>query len=242
MSSGQGGNVLGVLGGMGGLASAEFVRTIYEYSGRLCLREQDAPAVVLYSDPGFPDRTEALLRGDDGVLLDRLVESLERLRALGTSRIVICCMTIHHLLPRLPRGLREQIIPLTDVAFAQVESLKKRHLVICSSGTRRLGLLQTHPRWEQVKDYLVFPGEADQDELHGLIYEVKRNRGIQRAVSFIESLLSVHGMDSFVAACSEIHLLTKLFDSPGGGRQGYGCVDPLALIAKQVAEWHLYES
>lgn len=242
MSSVQAGNVLGVLGGMGPLASAEFVKTIYEYSGELHGREQESPLVVVYSDPSFPDRTEALLRGEDTLLLERLVESLERLRALGASQVVICCMTIHYLLPRLPPALRELVIPLTDVIFERVESLRKRHLVICSSGTQRLGLLQAHARWERAKDYLIFPGEADQERLHGLIYEVKRNRGIGRARSFVESLMSAHGVDSFVAACSEIHILSKLFTDSGGGRAGYGCVDPLSIIAKQVAERHLYET
>ena len=54
--------VLGVVGGAGPLASAEFIKTIYECS--LGEREQEAPVVLLYSDPTFPDRTEALLAGD----------------------------------------------------------------------------------------------------------------------------------------------------------------------------------
>jgi aspartate racemase len=241
MSGAQGRNVLGVLGGMGPLASAEFVRTIYEYSGEAHGRDQDSPSVLLYSEPSLPDRTEALLRGEDEELLGRLVESLERLRAMGASQIVICCMTIHHLLPRLPHDLRERVIPLTDVIFERVESLGKRQLVLCSSGTRKLGLLQAHPRWERAKDYLLFPGEAEQHELHRLIYEVKRNRAVRRACSFIEFLLSTNRVDSFVAACSEVHLLAKHFGD-SGGRRGYGCVDPLSIIAKQVAGWHLYET
>ncbi len=242
MSRVQGGSVLGVLGGMGPLASAEFVRTIYEYSGRAHQSDQESPRVVLYSDPSIPDRTEALLRGEGEEVLERLVESLGRLRALGATRIVICCMTIHYLVPRLPRDLRERIIPLADVIFERVESLRKRHLVICSSGTRRLGLLEAHARWRHAMDYLIFPGDAEQHELHSLIYEVKRNRGVGRACSFIESLLSAHRVDSFVAACSEIHLLTKAFEQSGGGQPRYGCVDPLSIIARQVAEQHLYET
>ena len=43
---------LGILGGMGPLASAEFLKTLYE-----CFpyeREQDAPVCLLVSDPTFP--------------------------------------------------------------------------------------------------------------------------------------------------------------------------------------------
>src|ERR1041384_241103 len=87
--------VLGVLGGMGGLASAEFVKTVYELSGEICRREQDGPVVVMYSDPAFPDRTEAFLRGETKPILTKLIDALELLRGMGASQFVICCMTIH---------------------------------------------------------------------------------------------------------------------------------------------------
>jgi aspartate racemase len=119
---------------MGGLASAEFVRTVYELSGDVSPREQDAPIVVIYSDPTFPDRTEAFLRGEIQPLLNKLIEALEFLCVMGASQLIICCLTIHYLLPQVPSTLRERIISLTDVIFSSVESLKKKHLVICSSG------------------------------------------------------------------------------------------------------------
>src|SRR5689334_6778827 len=53
--------VWGVLGGLGPLASAEFLATIYEHAD--ASEEQRLPAVLLFSDPAIPDRTEALLCG-----------------------------------------------------------------------------------------------------------------------------------------------------------------------------------
>src|SRR5689334_22249112 len=87
----------GVLGGMGPYASAEFLKTIYRTAG--CDLEQDAPVVMVYSDPGFPDRTAALLSGRRQMLADRLEESLGILSSMGADRIVICCTTIHAVLP-----------------------------------------------------------------------------------------------------------------------------------------------
>ena len=92
----------GVIGGMGPLASAEFLKTIYEYS--LDQREQDSPVVLVYSDPTFPDRTDAFLAGQDEALLSQLNRAVDRLRSWDASKIVICCMTIHYLVPRLPHG------------------------------------------------------------------------------------------------------------------------------------------
>lgn len=234
--------LLGVLGGMGPLASAEFVKTIYEFSGELHAREQMAPVVLIYSDPTFPDRTEALLNGEAQPLLRRLIEALEFLCTLGASQLVICCLTIHYLLPQVPPALRARIISLTDVIFSSVESLKKKHLVICSNGTVRLELLQRHPHWEQARQYLVFPSESEQRQMHDLIYEVKLNRNLLEARSFVETLLAHHRVDSFVAACSEIHLLAKQFVPSSPRQPGYGCIDPLTIVARRVAEANRYEA
>ena len=224
--------VLGVLGGMGGLASAEFVKTVYELSGEVSEQEQAGPVVVMYSDPAFPDRTAAFLRGETQPILTRLIDALELLDRLGASHFVICCMTIHYLLPQLPGALRERIISLPDVILSEVESLKKQHLVISSTGTIKLELLQQHPRWEHARNYFVFPSDDEQRQMHDLIYEVKLNRNLLEARLLVETLLARHRMNSFIAACSEIHLLAKQF-APSR------CIDPLALIARQVVEAQL---
>jgi aspartate racemase len=165
-----------------------------------------------------------------------LIDALELLCGMGASQFVICCMTIHYLLPEVPGPLRERIVSLTDTLFSSVESLKKRHLVISSTGTMELQLLQRHPRWEHAQSYLVFPSRREQRQMHDLIYEVKRNRNLLEARMFVETLLARHGVDAFIAACSEIHLLAKQFAPSGPQQRGYGCIDPLAIIARQVVE------
>jgi len=228
--------VLGVLGGLGGLASAEFVKTVYELSGEVSEQEQAGPVVVMYSDPAFPDRTAAFLRGETQPILTRLIDALELLDRMGASHFVICCMTIHYLLPQLPGALRERIISLPDVIFSEVESLKKKHLVIGSTGTIKLELLQQHPRWEHARNYFVFPSDDEQRQMHDLIYEMKFNRNLKEACSFVETMLERHHVDSFVAACSEIHLLAKQFETSSAQQRGYGCTDPLLIIARQWLE------
>jgi aspartate racemase len=236
--------VLGVLGGMGGLASAEFVKTVYELSGEVSGQEQEqvGPVVVMYSDPTFPDRTAAFLRGETEPILTKLIDALEMLDRMGASQFVICCMTIHYLLPQVPKALRERIVSLPDVIFFAVESLKKPHLVISSTGTIKLELLQRHPRWAYAKDYFVFPSEAEQQRMHELIYEVKQNRKLREADWLVKKLLSRHHVNSFVAACSEIHLLAKQFQPSSAQQLGYGCIDPLMIIARQFVEQKAYEA
>ena len=93
MSRESGAGVYGVVGGMGPLASAEFLKTIYEFGLRE--QEQNSPTIIVYSDPSFPDRTTAFLKGDDDVVLAQLKRVIGQLSELNAVRIVLCCITIH---------------------------------------------------------------------------------------------------------------------------------------------------
>ncbi|MCB1034320.1 MAG: hypothetical protein KDD47_10865, partial [Acidobacteria bacterium] len=54
--------VWGIVGGLGPLASAEFLLTIYEQYTDVA--EQEMPVCLVISDPTFPDRTTRFLAGD----------------------------------------------------------------------------------------------------------------------------------------------------------------------------------
>lgn len=228
-------NILGILGGIGPLASAEFLRTIYDHN--VGVREQEAPPVVMYSDPSFPDRTEAILGGSHEVLLAQLVEALTALSRMRVSRIVICCFTVHYLLPRVPDELRRMVTSLLDVVFANLARRPGRHLLICTNGARRMELFQNHARWESAKDRLVLPREGDQLLIHELIYRIKKNQDVRELIPTLETLLAKYEVDSFVAGCTELHLLAKQPIFANGGRKpGYSCIDPLTIIARGLRE------
>lgn len=226
------GEILGVVGGMGALASAEFLRTVYEQNvGR---DEQDAPVVVLYSDPTFPDRTGAFLRGEAHLVYAPLVAALRRLSHLGASRYVLCCVTLHYLVPALPADLKGRVISLLDTIFDSLRQLpRQQHLLICSTGARRLGLFNDHEPSAETRERLVLPDEREQQALHQMIYEMKKGDRLPEMKAFIESLLDKYGLTSFVAGCSEIHLLSKQYPPPGEGGP-YTCIDPLLIIAKEL--------
>lgn len=226
-------NILGIVGGLGPLASAEFLKTIYECS--LSEREQDSPTVIMYSDPTFPDRTDAFLAGDCDPLLEKSIEVIEQLLEAGATNVVLCCMTIHYLLPRLPSHLRRPIISLLDIIFGHVIQSRKRHLLVCSNGTHQLGLFQNHEQWPLAKSYIVLPSEEDQNRIHReLIYPIKKNPDISTLFPMLESMLERYQVDSFIAGCSEVHLLAKYFLRSGNRHPAVQCIDPFATLA---AHW-----
>lgn len=218
---------LGVVGGLGPLASSEFLRTIYEYAAGGT--EQAMPAVMLWSDPAVPDRTRALANGDSHTLLDYLASAVGALVELQCSPIVVCCVTMHALVPELPPERRERILSLVDVVIEQIRRRDERQLLFCSSGTRAMQIFERHPRWPDVERLVVLPEPDDQKAVHDLIHAIKGNGDAGRHLDVAGSLLRKYGVRSLVVGCSEFHLLAKAARSQG---VSWSTCDPLDWIAR----------
>lgn len=217
-----------VIGGMGPLASAEFVRTIYERSAGL--PEQQMPSLLLWSDPSFPDRTTALLDGRADVLVEPLQQSIEQCGALGAGMVVICCVTMHGVLPSLPAHLRARVVSLVDVLLTAAIEQERRLLLLASIGTRRTRVFEEHPLWARASRWLVWPDEDDQRRVHQAIYAIKQNTGLVEAQALVERLRLQYAAAAFAAGCTEFHVLHRRWGAPG-----VDCVDPLDIIATSLA-------
>lgn len=229
------GDVIGVLGGMGPLASAAFVRAIYNRNrGRV---EQQAPSVMLYSNPGVADRTATFLGGGDhsGLLAD-LEAGVRMLLCLGATRVVMCCVTSHYLLPEMSPELRERVVSLIDVALAEVAAEEGSCLLACTTGTRRLGLFQRHPAWEAVSHKIRLPTEGEQASIHDAIYTLKRTHSDAALVEALRAAAAAHGVGAVIAGCTELHLLRPEHAGANSFNQSVRLIDPLAAIADAIME------
>jgi aspartate racemase len=230
--------ILGVVGGVGPLASAAFLQTIYDVS--IGSAEQDAPEVILFSEPSFPDRTTVLMAGTEQELLDRLGTTCDRLAGLGVSEIVLCCITIHLLLGRLREDQRRRIVSLIDTVVEELEeNPDRRPLLLCSIAARELGVFERHPRWPGVADRVVLLRPEDQQLVHHeLIYRLKKGVDPAERVGVLRDLLDRYPVDSFISGCTEFHLVARLMAADPGALPGYGFVDPLWTIAHRWAKRH----
>ena len=225
--------IIGILGGLGPLASAEFLKAIYENSPHE--REQEAPKVIMYSDPTFPDRTEAILSGDYAAVYERLVSSLRALSLLGATQLIICCVTAHNLIDKLPPDLRTKLISLIDVIFEQIIQSPERRLLLCTKGTRETGLFHNHAHWPATKEYVVLPDEHDQELIHReLIYQVKIRRNVDELVPILKSLLAKYRVDAFIAGCTEMHIVARRLCFTNGNGTKHTNIDPLSIIAERI--------
>jgi len=223
---------LGILGGMGPLASAEFLNTIYRLN--ITDPEQGAPVCVMISDPSFPDRTEAILRGDTGRLVERLTAALGDLVSLGADRIVIACVTAHHVLDQVPQILRQRVVSLIDLVIDQVLTEPRRRLLLTTNGTRTARIFERAERWPDVAQWMERPSAEDQETLHALLYRLKRGEVAGEVVRWLEDLPARYDVEGCIFGCTELHLVYRAMEERGSAA---GVLDPLTLAARAAPGW-----
>lgn len=109
---------IGILGGMGPLATAD----LFEKITLLTKAETDRDHIRVYidSNANIPDRTAAILNsGPDPV--PEMASALRNLEACGADCVIMPCNTAHYFLPRL-QAMTE--IPFLSILTAAAEACK----------------------------------------------------------------------------------------------------------------------
>ncbi|WP_051898653.1 aspartate/glutamate racemase family protein [Sciscionella sediminilitoris] len=220
--------VLGVVGGMGPKASAEFVQTVYRFSE--AVPEQQMPRLLLHSDPLIADRTAAIVRGAGEQLAAELEDRLHGLLRLGATRLLIACFTAHHFLPSIDPAVRSRLISLVDIAVEEITARPGRFLMLCTQGTVEAGIFQGAPDWPGVAGRVVFPEAADQDLVHRMIYRLKEHGADRRNLRDLRALRRRYGCTGLIGGCTEFHLVSSALAELGTE----SIVDPLRAIALRL--------
>lgn len=122
---------VGVLGGMGPLATVDFMHKLLAATPARC--DQDHLPLLVSSIPQVPDRTAAY-RGEGASPLPALIASGRRLVDGGASLVVMPCNTAHLWFEPLQAALGVPMLHLVDAALAEAAE---------AVGGAPLGLLAT---------------------------------------------------------------------------------------------------
>ncbi len=203
--------VIGVLGGMGPAATADFYQKIIRATPAKA--DQDHLKVLIYSNPQIPDRTAAI-KGEGPDPLPDLVASAEVLVKAGADFLVIPCITAHNFYDRLQRVVRVPILHIigeTVTALAAEHPEMDRLGLLATSGTLESRLFETHfePRGLAVLT-------PDADIQTGLvmpaIYAVKGgdlSQAPRRMIREAAGHLIARGARAICAGCTEVPLILQ---------------------------------
>ena len=218
---------IGILGGMGPLATADLFQKIV----LLTKADTDREHIRVYidSNANIPDLTAAILSGGEDPVPE-MASALRHLEACGADCIIMPCNTAHYFLPRL-QAMTE--IPFLSILTAAAEACKaqfpgKTVGILATRGTLAANLYQEALVQAGVP-YLV-PDTSAQDALMRVIYDgVKAGKGPDSyRADFLTVLeqMSAGGAEVFLLGCTELPLAAEALNI------ALPTVDPTAELAK----------
>jgi aspartate racemase len=227
--------ILGVLGGMGPLASAEFMRRLTLLTP--ATRDQDHIPAVLVSDPRVPDRTAARVGGGEDPL-PALLRGIRTLEAAGAGAIAIPCNTAHGWFEGMQAATRLPILHIVDAAAAELVRLgvaRGRIGVMGTAGTLAMRLYQS--RLEARGYECLVPTDAEMAAaVTPAIARVKANDVASAYVPLADVARALHtrGAAAVVLGCTEIPL-----GIAAGPALPFPVADTLDALARAAIGWAL---
>lgn len=200
--------ILGVIGGVGPLATAYFIELIVKYTK--AIRDQDNIDTIILNHCSIPDRTDFIMGRSNENPVDYIVKDAKLLQSMGCRHIAIPCNTMH--------SFYKQYSQITDVNFINMIEKTSEYLVVNS--IKKVGILATDGTinskiYQNTLNangiqYLTLDS-SNQTELMSLIYNsIKANKpfDITKFNKIINYFINSQ-CEKVLLACTELSLIKK---------------------------------
>ena len=205
----EGRKILGVIGGMGPLATQLFYGQII--SNTDAHKDQEHLNMVILNHASMPDRTEAILKGETEELYQKLLEDGRLLEALGVDMIAVPCNTSHYFLDSIQKEIQVPILHMIRETAGAIGEGAKRIGILATDGTIRTQLYQKELEKKGLEP--VIPSEEIQRKVMAIIsYGVKDARRVSlENFQPVEKEMKERGCDRVILACTELSVLKDRF-------------------------------
>ncbi|MBP3919766.1 MAG: aspartate/glutamate racemase family protein [Clostridia bacterium] len=202
--------VLGILGGLGPMASAYFYELLIAHTEAAC--DQDHIDIILNSHATTPDRTAFIIGQSDDNPLTVMVDDICRMKAYGADLIAIPCNTAHY--------FYDKLIASTDLPILNI--MEETAACLAAHGIQRAGILATdgtvitgtYDRYLNAhKIDCIRPDKEDQSKIMHIIYEeIKHGRQPDMEMFFcVSGHLRTAGAQAIILGCTELSLIKKQY-------------------------------
>jgi aspartate racemase len=236
-SPGQALPLIGVLGGMGPAATADFYRKLVELTP--AERDQDHLPLLIRAVPQIADRAASILAGGPSPE-PQLVSGARWLQASGAALVVMPCNTAHLWHGPIQQALR---VPMLHIVDAVLDEVRRRFAgrpvrlgLLATAATVRCGLYPKRaaqsPQAEGVGISWLAPDDEHQAAWVDAGIRAVKARDLVRARQLLGGAakqLIGQGADALVLACTEVPLVL--------GPQPVPLLDSTHLLAEATVRW-----
>lgn len=221
-------NFLGIIGGLGSLASSHLYQMIIKKTK--VTSDQEHINMIIYNHATIPDRTAYILDNKKESPLPYLKEDIKELTNLGANLIIIPCNTSHFFYNELVKTTNVPILNMIEDTVKHIQERKiKKVLILATSGTIKSRLYQN--MCEKYKIDYIEPNETLQNNIMDIIYNnIKSGKMITKEL--LEEVLSEYkDIDAYILGCTELSILKselKLNDK---------FIDPLEIETEKIIKY-----
>jgi aspartate racemase len=215
---------LGVIGGLGPLATAYFYELLIRMTD--AKTDQEHMEVLIYSKPSIPDRTAYIMGRNPVSPLEQMLDTGKVLVDMGADILVFPCITAHYFYHQLSKSIPVPIIhAVKETALYLKEVGVACAGIMATEGTIFTKLFQKE--LEECGISSLLPSKENQHRIMDLIYRsIKANQPFDRAqFESTQEQLRQDGAEVILLACSELSLLKSKFDL------GSGYLDAMEVLA-----------
>lgn len=207
--------VLGVIGGLGPMATVYFLQLLTQMSE--AQTDQEHMEILIHSKPQIPDRTRYILGQSKDSPLSGMIQVGRQLAGQGAEILAIPCITAHYFHRQLEEGIG---IPVINAIEETADYLKQQRItkagIMATNGTIESGLFQKTLTESGIES--IIPSKAAQDKVMSLIYDnVKAGKPIDMDGFYrVAKELFDRGAQVILLACTELSLIKRDFPLSDG--------------------------
>lgn len=219
---------VGIIGGMGPGATALLFQKLIDHTDAKV--DADHIHIVIDNRPSIPDRTSAILRGEN-TPAKYICESGKKLEEYGAELIAIPCNTSHYFYPYIQSQLGIPVIHMLEETAKECKMLGFDTVgVLATTGTKRTEIYDRALEKYGIK--AIYPDQEGQELLMSLIYDYVKAGKQAEGSMFFEQLkkMTVQGAQAFVLGCTELPMVFQ------DGDFGIKFIDSLDVLAKRAVE------
>lgn len=237
---------IGILGGMGPLATADLFKKIIELTEAGC--DQEHVHVIIDSNTNIPDRTAAILHGGKDPVPE-LTASAKRLEAAGADLLIMPCNTAHYFYPAVQGSVGIPVVSIIESTADKILSEGKNEaLILCTDGTKDAGVYDKI--FEKRGIRTIYPDPETQKCVMSMIYEgvkagvpafsEKENASsemkekiekIEICAEKVNALIAGQADGIAVLACTELPIAKDIYGLKGNFVDPTRCLAEAAILA-----------
>ena len=227
--------LVGVLGGMGPLATLDFLQKMLAATPATC--DQEHVPALISSIPQIPDRTRAF-QGMGESPLPALLECVDRLKAGGAAFLVLPCNTAHLWFDQIEARAEIPMLHIVDAALEEAARCPGNKCIglLATPATTASGMYAARQakalRGESVE--WVLPSEPEMSEwVAPGIAAVKAGnlKHGEMLLQLASQALVARGATAIILGCTEIPLVLN------EGNTHVRTIDATDALAKQAVRW-----